>query len=314
MDKLQALQDTLQKQGKNLLVVIAPNKARFFPEYLPEEYDDNTIKLSNYGVVLNGLIKNNINHIDFNSWFVKQKEISPYPLYPQCGIHWSVYGVTLAADSMIKYLNSNMNYHLPEMKWEGIDLSSDYKYPDYDIADAMNLLWPITEEKLAYPSVSFEQGDNTKKPRCMVHGDSYYNSFIYESYQSEMFELGGFWYYNDKVYRSNMNESVDVETLDFANEVENTDLFIFMYTEPNIHDIGFGFVEKLHKYFRLQLSPEEREYMLLVDKQVNYIKDDAIWMKAISEKAAAEGRDLETQLRLDAEWAVNERLLKDVSK
>ena len=241
-------------------------------------------------------------------WFLEQKESSPYLLYPQCGIHWTVYGMSLAADSMIQYLNDKMGFHLPRMEWGGIVSSQDYRYPDYDIADAMNLLWKISEEELAYPEISFKQSSETKKPKCIVLGDSYYNSFIYEGYQAEMFELGGFWYYNDKVYKNSMEESVPVSTMNFNKEIEETELFVFLFTEPNIHEIGFGFVEQLYKHFNTFISPEERRYLAWIDEQIDYIRSDEVWMKAIEEKANLEGRDFEDQLRRDAQWAVDERL------
>ena len=38
IDKLSELKDTFLKRGIDLIVLLAPGKASFFPEYLPDHY------------------------------------------------------------------------------------------------------------------------------------------------------------------------------------------------------------------------------------------------------------------------------------
>jgi len=126
MYKLKMLQDTLNQLEKRIIVVLAPGKGSFYPEYIP----DNLHKergTTNIDVYRQYIEKWNINCIDFNRYFIDNKEKSPYPLYPQYGIHWSYYGMCLAADSMVRYVEKINNIDMPNMYWETVKMSQPKK-------------------------------------------------------------------------------------------------------------------------------------------------------------------------------------------
>ncbi|MCK5839798.1 MAG: hypothetical protein KAG99_08115, partial [Bacteroidales bacterium] len=93
-----------KKRKIDLIFILAPGKATFFPEYIPDEYNTNNKSISNHEYLLNAFEGEGINYIDFNTWFLSMKDTATYPLYPQCGIHWSAYGVALAIDSIKGYI------------------------------------------------------------------------------------------------------------------------------------------------------------------------------------------------------------------
>lgn len=156
MERLKYIQNRLAKMNKTLLMVFAPGKASFYPEFIPDELK-RVKKITNYEQHLRMAKKMGINYIDFNRYFMDHKRSSPYPLYPKHGIHWSYYGSCLAADSIVKYLERIRKIDMPNITWNKVEMDNP-RENDYDIGDGLNLLFTLKGEKLAYPVLQFEHG------------------------------------------------------------------------------------------------------------------------------------------------------------
>jgi hypothetical protein len=146
--KLKAVQELLKSKGITLVVVFAPGKGYFYPEFIPNSWKTEK-KLSNYEFAKNLSDNFGLNYIDVNAWFRREKDISPYDLYPKTGIHWSNYGALLFTDSLRKHLESRDKINLREFVIDNVSFSDSLIEPDDDIGSAMNLLWDI--KKLPMP-------------------------------------------------------------------------------------------------------------------------------------------------------------------
>ncbi|MDP4268221.1 MAG: hypothetical protein Q8880_12400, partial [Bacteroidota bacterium] len=131
LSKLKFIQDTLKKLNKNFILIFAAGKASFYPEYIPDEYKKQK-SITNYEYMKMMADNKNINIIDFNNYFINNKNKSKYPLYPQYGIHWSNYGMCLVIDSLIKYIENKRGIDIPEFYWNDIEITEKYREPDYD--------------------------------------------------------------------------------------------------------------------------------------------------------------------------------------
>jgi hypothetical protein len=78
--------------GKQVLVILAPGKASYFPEFIPDEMATITKLNTNYEGYKAELKESTVPFIDAHQWFRNMKDTSRYPLFPKCGIHWSKYG------------------------------------------------------------------------------------------------------------------------------------------------------------------------------------------------------------------------------
>jgi hypothetical protein len=101
---LQKVQKKLEEHNKTLIVLLAPGKGTFYPEYFPGKYSHRQKKVNNYETFAKELKEKRINVIDMNSWFLSMKGKTPHPLYIELGVHWSAYGASLAYDSLLKYI------------------------------------------------------------------------------------------------------------------------------------------------------------------------------------------------------------------
>ena len=99
--KLKKIEDYLSDHNTKVLVVLAPGKTYFYPEYLPQK-DQAPATETNYYLFEKLLKQYGIQVMDVNKWFIAMKDTSSAPLFTQTGVHWSVYGARLVADSLIK--------------------------------------------------------------------------------------------------------------------------------------------------------------------------------------------------------------------
>ncbi|NWJ52622.1 MAG: hypothetical protein HXX14_17325 [Bacteroidetes bacterium] len=262
MDRLKYIQDRLSKLNKTLLIVFAPGKASFYPEYIPENMKT-AKKITNYQQTLNTVKSLGINHIDFNQYFINHKNIAQYPLYPKYGIHWSYYGSCLAADSIEKYIERIRKIDMPNISWKYVKMA-EAKESDYDIGDGMNLLFKLKGEKLAYPLLQFEKGTDKTKPSLLVISDSFYWG-MYSFGFTKVFSKNHFWYYNKDVYPDCTERPLKASQLNLKDQIMQHDVIMIMSTETTLKTMGWGFIENAYKTLKemertnTRINPAEKK-------------------------------------------------------
>ncbi len=244
MTRLKYIQNRLSKLHKTLLIVFSPGKASFYPEYIPDNLK--TIKrTTNYEEHLKLAKKFGINYIDFNKYFIDHKYNARYPLYPKHGIHWSYYGSSIAADSIVKYIERKRNIDMPDISWKKVKMA-EAKESDYDIGDGMNLLFRMKGEKLAYPVLQFESGEGKTKPSLLVISDSFYWG-MYSFGITRVFGKNHFWYYNKNVYPDCTKKPLETSQLNLKDEIMKHDVIMIMSTETTLKTMGWGFIENAYQ-------------------------------------------------------------------
>lgn len=250
MRKLKSIQDTLQKQGIPLLVILAPNKTRTYPEFLPDYLPLHPVDSNNYNISLQLLKELNIPFMDVSEWFVKIKSESPYPLFSPYGIHWSRYGVALVADSLTHYLNQNGCY-TPEltytMKYEK-DKTKIRASSDFDIGLGLNLMFSIPLDSMPYPEFNYIHQTDCAKSAPLFLADSYYWMFIYEEISRNQFgNQWVFWNYGKEIWTQEvMDKHKPCELINnklSASELYKYDAFILIISEGNLSKFGYGMLD-----------------------------------------------------------------------
>ena len=243
------LSEQFKRCDKQLIVVFAAGKASYYPTFFPDKFrlqQQNT--RTNYFRFKQQLATSTVNFIDFNAWFLELKKTSDYPLFPKLGIHWSHYGMTLAADSLIKNIERVRQVDLGNIVTKNIATSNLAQFEDKDIGDGMNLLFDVPGLTMAYPDFRFEQKDS-KKPKVLVVSDSFFWG-MYNAGISSVFDQTHFWYYNKQVYPEFQTKEYFTYQVDFEQAIKANDVFIIMATEANLKAIGWGFLERAERYFK----------------------------------------------------------------
>lgn len=299
--KLRDVQDTLSGRKKLMLLVFAPGKASFYPEYIPE-WLKSPAGTSNYLYFSAAAKKQALNHIDFNKYFIAQKHRSKYPMYPQYGIHWSNHASILAFDSIIHYIERKLGADLPDIKINSIALSDSLREPDKDIIESANLFFYPRTFKMAYPDCSVDYDPaRHKKLNLLVIADSFWWQ-IYSSYlPGSVFASSRFWYYNKEMYPESYTAKTYVGQGDYLEKLKAADVIMIMHTEATLARFGGGFVDMAYEVFCHTGYQAER-----IAQVKEAILNTPEWHEQIRKKARERNISVDSMMVIDALYMIEE--------
>ncbi len=286
--KIKAIKDELINYNTKLLVVLAPGKASYYPEYVPSRYERVSDSV-NYKMFVRELEENDISFIDYNKYFISNKNKLGTLLYPKTGIHWSDYAVRFVMDSIISAINTMTGYDMPKLIATINDTATVYdSKTDMDIEKSMNLLFDIEKPEMKYFNISFKKQKNTK-PDVIVIGDSFYWQIFNTGISTKEFKSSEFWYYYKVIYGKN-RWGQDIKNIDVFESLKHADIVILLSNEPNLVNFPWGF-ENIN---------EEKIKHQNIDSIINNIKNDAVWFDAVRKKALRKNISVDSMLYMDA--------------
>lgn len=246
ISELKHFQETLwKKKGILLLVVLAPDKATYFHELIPDRFKTDRHQQSNFEYYSKRCTEEGVNIIDFNSYFRAAKDTSRYPLYAKTGAHWSYYGAFIAADSMKRYIERRLNVSMPKIHTVKLDISDKPLNYDNDIGSSVNLFWEISQPSLAYPIVEFQKDSATTQPHALVIGDSYYWIWYESKIIQNFFGNEEFWYYDTDIYPETFTQRKLTWETDLMKAIDRQRVIILLQTSKDAEcDLGYGFVDR----------------------------------------------------------------------
>lgn len=300
--KIRQLQDKLAAQGITLIVVLAPGKASFYHEYLPENQQQ-VVGPTNYETYRNQFESSGVNLLDFHRWFDQLKTKTEYPLYPKCGVHWSRLGALFAADSLISYVSSKVKQPMPRFVFDRIYTSDTLQDPDFDIGSAMNLLVDVDPPPMAY--ADFHAGNSVPgiQPRALVVGDSYFWTMPSKEMQETAFKGIDFFYYNHDLFpNSDPGMKVGGTKVNLLAEIAGCDVVILLSTEANLLRFPWGFDEQALYAFSDAKKANAEYRRMHVAYIENGIRKDENWFGKIRMQAEKENQDIDSAVRKNAEW------------
>jgi len=304
--KLKKIQDTLSTKGIDLIVMLAPGKASFYPEYIPDSFYKLQNDSTNYEYYKKEISSNQINLLDFNKWFIDIKGKKQANLYPKTGIHWSMYGQSIVIDSLIRYISKLKQTDLPKLIMDTLVFSTNMQGTDQDIENGMNLLNEISDLKMGYTKISIKNTIQKKSPLNMLTiGDSYYLGLQRRGVFNKVFSNNEFWFYNQQIYKSTESSKFLVSDIDILKEVEKNDVILLMATDANLYKFGFGFIDDVYDIYYTKL--EDRVSYKKEQRILNYmesIRENTMQNKSIQEKAEKNGIPFEEELRNNAKYMI----------
>lgn len=253
--KIKFIQDSLSKRRKLFFPLIIPGKTAVYPELIPDRfYAENKKKTTNYQTLIQLLDSTKTTYLDLKKFILMNKPLFKYPIFPKNGVHWTGNTVAIVTDTLLSFLSTNTGRNLIDMKLSDGEVTSDnYRFTDYDIGESMNIFTHISGDSLHYPMVEYVC-NNCEKPRVLGVGDSFLQSFrgFYHTYDSAFHPKSYLWYYNKTVdWPEKFNgKKVLIEYLDLEEEIEKSDIIILEFTDENIRQSGFGFVDQLYDLLR----------------------------------------------------------------
>ena len=250
VNKLAYVQAELKKRNVDLLFLITPGKPSHYPEYLPEKYDLNRKTRSNYDAYTEEFEKQKINFIDCRKYFLKLKPTTKHPLFTRYGVHWSIYGSTIAADTMIKYLENLRHIDMMDYYYNGGRETTIPEKTDADILYAMNLLRTYPSLPMYYPNLVLKKDSAKVKPNILFVGDSFLWSWIgMDNFIPNIVDSkSAFWYYSQVVGwpQVNRQDNYPVSKLNLKDETLHRDIIVIVYSESSLVNCGYNFIEQMY--------------------------------------------------------------------
>ena len=251
LQRVKWVQEYLKKEKNiDLILVFEPGKASYYPEFIPNRYYPENKTISNYLYYAQQCKAFKINHLDLNAWFISMKGTSKYPLYPKYGVHWSTYGMCLAADTLVKFIERTRGIDMLNLYWKDVRVTDELKDVDFDIELTLNLLFPLPHETMAYPNLQFESNAGKVKPKVLTIADSYYWSIYNSKLPKNVFGKHEFWYYNRTIYPDIWGETAKyVDHTKDKENIENKDVILLMVTELNMNRAFFSFIDNVYNIY-----------------------------------------------------------------
>lgn len=247
--QLKLVQDTLGKKGIELVVLLAPGKASYLPEFIPDKYRTSKKGKTNFEGYRSEFRKQKVSHIDMHTWFESMKKTTKHPLFSKAGIHWTAYGQFLVADSMANYVSKSTKRETPRFVLEKIELSDVALIDDGDIQKGVNLIFDIRDLKLAYPKFHPNRESKKGDPKVMVVSDSFYWGLFNSNVSNWLFNNGEFWYYNEQIYPNSYTQETWAKDQDLNKKLEENKVVFIICTDANLPRLGFGFIERAYELY-----------------------------------------------------------------
>ncbi len=297
MSRLKNVYDSLKSHHIELIFVFEPGKASVMPEFIPGRYHPRKRTLSNYEWIKTKAVSLGLPFLDLNDYFKLVRDTCRYPVFPKYGMHWSIYGVALAADTLKRYIEQRTSSRLPEIAIERIVLSDTARLTDNDIGEVLNLCLPLPKTLGAYPVLKIENDPEKRNLSVLVIADSYYVNFCKGKISDQLFKNQEYWYYNNKLYPYHHNNPpVYVDKSELLSTYKKFDVILLMISEINMHNGFWNFADEAY----LAFHPETRDDK--VYNTENEIRNDRNWFRFLVKKAKKQRRPLEEIIRNDAEY------------
>ncbi len=336
----------LNKNNTLLLTVIAPGKTDYYKEYMPEFYTKRISNYRNYTAIIKYSKEEKIRILDLNKLFLQMKDTCTYPLFPKQGIHWNYYGMAIASDTIIKYIETENKINLPKISWT-MELSETIKGTDYDLGDLLNIYQKLLPDKMVSPNFKITEDSTTAKLRLLVIGDSFYWSIYNQGVFKNVFKNETFYYYCSSIIPKEGKASPFVSDLNFLKEIKNYDVIILLQSSGNYGNPGVNFIQTLlneiarydilyniekqkilnNKLFLKRVEELSSNLNISQDSSIAFLSDsltevilDEIskikiqmrqnpeWMEYIIQKSEQQKKPVDQIMQADAEWTYKKNI------
>jgi hypothetical protein len=294
LERINFLRMGLEKRGHHLICLIVPSKESVIPELLPSLYRGDFNRPTDYVDFAKGLKKYNIPHIDYYPYFRTLKNTSPYPIVTKTGVHWSMYGASLAHDTLASFIEKTIGKEIPKYRRTGVEWSDTARGEDEDYERSLNLLFRIGQFKYAYSKLEMiEATKDNYHPKMIFIGDSFFWQLKEQEIFKHMFSSDSwFWFY----FASNsvpMGDGpwVDLKSLDIMQQLESADCVVLLGSIGTLDWFPFGVADYYYEHIG---DPQ------IFAGLIKCISDNQAWVKQIRAKEGLTNASAENLINTEA--------------
>ena len=301
IEKINFLKEGLKKRGGHLIVLMVPSKEMIMPDFLPAPYSNNYKSQTDYADFIDGYKKRNIPVIDYCTYFKQLRKTSQHSLYTKTGVHWSLYGASLAQDTLVNYIENMVGKPIPKYKRNGVEISDTARDSDNDFEAPLNLLFSLGQPKYVYPKL--EMIESTRKnyrPKVIIIGDSFFWQIKGHRMLMNIFtEDSKFWYYFA------MNScpigdaaGIPLKEVNVMRELETADIVLLIGNISTLDRFPFGVTDY---YYNNIASPE------IVEAVQKNIKENSLWMTKLNGKITSSNQSIDEIVTAEAKCVCRDK-------
>lgn len=295
VDRIKELQQNLKNNNVLLIPVLNTGKGSFYSEYMPERFKKN-ITQTNYSEFIKHFNEENIFYIDLRKKFLDLKKTSKYPLFPKTGIHWTKLGATLGISEIIRQIEHEKGIDIRDFEYFVSKCSDNLMNVDKDIELAMNLMYPLNRDKMAYPTYKFDTSKSFDNVDILMVGDSYCFNIFETKILRDICNNYEFWYYNNSISPYRVGRTKVSRFNNYKQEVLKFDVVLLMVTESNYQHFDLGFYNKY-------INADENE----INKVIERIKSDKKWFENVKKQALEREISVDSMLVESANFVIKAR-------
>jgi hypothetical protein len=209
---------------------------------LPAKFNERQKEQSDYSDFILGLKKYSIPYIDFCSYFKKIVDTCSYPIITKTGFHWSMYGASLAQDSLLKYIQLYLPKPMPFYIRQGVEESKQARMADADFEEPLNLFFSLNQSRYVYPKMEMVKSSlQNKRPKVIIVGDSYFWQIKMLNQLKYIFsDESQFWYYFATSFPIGDLPGIDIKKIAVTKELESADFVVLLGSVGTLGTFPYG--------------------------------------------------------------------------
>ena len=240
VEQIAEVQNLFKKHGVPFLVLITPNKAYTYPEYIPDAFFYNPISQQrNYDLILPLLDQYKINYIDGQRITLEAKKIVTYPLFCQGSTHWNYLGAYYTIVPLITKIEALTKKPIPRILCSKVQLDTNPTGWDKDLASLLNLAILPTRYITPHPVFKTTGSKRSYENNIVFVGGSFTQAIIDILWENKMFNQIDYYYYykiNHSIYPKNKERSIyDVNNVNWNTDFLKKDAIVLEINEAQFN-------------------------------------------------------------------------------
>ncbi|MCU0848079.1 MAG: hypothetical protein MUD12_09355 [Spirochaetes bacterium] len=236
---IRTVQKKFNSRGIGFMVLITPNKAYTYPEFIPDQFKRKNHGIRNYDRIMKKLHDSGVSYLDAQDLLLKKKDRLQVPLFSRGGIHWNELGLYYVLNPLMEIIGKNTGKNTARISCRNISFAYPREMIDSecDLLDLLCLLNP--DRRYPVPRLDLVNTEpNCFRPDIAFVGGSFCTMLIETLFRDKIYAARSathYWYFKIfKIdYPSRNKIDIDTAKFDWKKEFLGRDLVVLEINECN---------------------------------------------------------------------------------
>jgi hypothetical protein len=237
--ELMEIQEGLHNRGVEFILLISPNKAGIYPEYIPDAFCESPKALSrDYESFIPLLEKHKINYVDGHTITLEAKNRESAPLFCQGGLHWNYLGAYHTSRRLTEMIGTLAQKPVGSLHIQTLNIDHKPTGSDKDLASLLNLAIPPYDYPAPHPVIITKQAFH-QLGKAVVVGTSFNWILLDILNNARIFEGIDYYYYYKltlETFPIRTSNPVDLSKVNWEKDIFNSHILVLEINEGGFQD------------------------------------------------------------------------------